>query len=433
MSITIAVVIIIIILIIIIYISNKQVINKSTKKTYNSYFADPIDLYTETIGYEYDDAASMAIEKALINEKKFVGIKNSSKKTLNSFILADLYRFNVVPNQKTKQNIKKNQLNSALFYNETLERIIDDPINITRHPVKNITPEFIINRVENFYDNLEPRPVDEITRLRPNINRARNIVRNTRKTDNPKHYYDQKPIANDPQNVHDSQVSNDVKYIFNKVVEKNRNEDYDPSFEDIRSDILKYKFPTKDHQYRAIRILNKFTEGNANTNLGTTEDMILLNIYKRINSPENTESRDNLKAALFDSMADSMDKNQYGEYREVCLSGRCNRIIQSLTLLDNDEKISKPIKTTEILKNEVFAKSYKIIQDELSRADPIVADMYNGKVVDSNSETKTENAAKLEEFENKVKQEIESTIKKDHTNIEPHILETLIEDAQAGV
>lgn len=442
----------------------------SGKRKYDDYFTDVIDLYERTIGYENDDTAKMAMKKALKKEEMYS--KNESqgrlsknkigKAATNSFMIADLYRFNVAPNQETKEDVHVSQINAALFYNKALNRIVNNPIAIIQNQVlaknsKNrdheLPPEFMIDRAEDFYEDYIAQitinnrlQTDNILAFQPNFDRIREVVRDARirvsegspqkpnsKIDSIDNYYAEKSIPNDPQNVHDSQVGNDIKNKFNKILEKNKFDkteyNKEGAFEDIRSEIMKYNFPTETHRERALLILHKFSEGHENTNLNTTEDQILINIWKRINSPDNEQQKDNLKASLFDAMADSMDIDNYGVYKEVCLSGRCNRALESLTLLDRDSEISKPIKTTEILRNEIFSKSHKIIQDELRKIPQDVADVYNGKI----SSASLELDKKVEDFENHVRNEIEKTIREDYADTKPHVLDQLIEDAKAGI
>lgn len=333
-----------------------------------------------------------------------------------------------------------------------MERVIREP----DIPDNRLAPEFMINRIEDFYEDYIARETldlnNQIPFRRPNFNRIRETVRNkrlqntepTNKKNSLKKYYKERKITNDPQNVHDSQVGNDIKNVYDRIRQKNSLEEGFPTLEEIKSAILKHKFTSADKQDRALRAFEKLSQKNLNTKLNTTEDQILLNVWKRINSPENAAHRVGLRDVLFDSMADSIELNRYGEYMEVCLVGRCNRILQSLTLLDKDPEIATPIKTTEILRNEILSKSYVIIQNELKKAPLDVSNAYNGiTYIGPHQAALTENQnvnndqqnlnAKIKEFENKTKLEIERLIRQEYIGVDPKILDNLIKDAQAGV
>lgn len=434
------------------------------KKNYDNYFNDVVDLYTKTVGHENNETAKMAYNKAVkkdemysSQEKKGEISKNNIKKaTTNSFIAGDLLNFNIAPNQENLNDFLQSKSKAANFYNKTLNRINNNPTTIIQNDKKELPPEFMINRVENFYDDYITQlnqyyngidnnvNTDRLANIVPDFNNIRNTVRNARiknikntnklKVKAIENYFGNQLITNDPQNVHDSQVSTDVVNIYKKLIDKNNNE-YNSKFanaynlEDIRQEIESYNFEKPENKDKALLIFNKVNEKNYNTILNTTEDKILLDIWKRINSSENKQNQKELKSALFDSMADSIESDHYGVLREVCLRGRCNRMLQSLTLLDNDQDISKPIKTTEILKNEVFSKSYKTIQDELTKTEPEIAAVYNGKQTSD-----TELNKKVSEFEDNLKKQIEINIRNDYTDkVQNHVLENLIKDAVAGV
>src|SRR6185437_5583384 len=311
-----------------------------------------INLYEKTVGYENDDTAKLAMKKALKKEEMYnkqeneglLSKKQAGKAAANSFMIADLYRFN--NSDVDEKDKKKSKLNAAAYYNRTLNRIIRNPVAIIENQtslrikdkpkktrINELPPEFMINRAEDFYEDYINQLIqngeenDEITTFVPDFHRIRDVVREARvkvaeggksskpkpKTESLKTYYAEKDITNDPQNVHDSQVNNDTKTIYDMIVEKNNKDvetggvEQSESLEDVRQEMIKYKFPSEEHRDRALLIFSKFNEGNEHSNLETTEDQILLNVWNRINSPENKEKKEDLKSALFDSMADSMD------------------------------------------------------------------------------------------------------------------------------
>ena len=61
----------------------------------------------------------------------------------------------------------------------------------------------------------------------------------------------------------------------------------------------------------------------------------------------------------------------------VCTTGRVNRLLGSLTLLDQDDEISKPAVTIDILRKEILEKSFIILQDELDKKGNEFKEIYN--------------------------------------------------------
>ena len=153
------------------------------------------------------------------------------------------------------------------------------------------------------------------------------------------------------------------------------------------------------------------------------EDVLLSNIWSRINSPDNKRQKDNLKEALVDALVNGFDKNTNGKYVQVCAQGRCNRVLGSMTLLDNDKTISEPIKTEDILRNEIFGKCSKITQNILNNADKDVVAAYNGG----------EKNKDVDELENKMKSDIIKMINSDYRHINTQTLQHISDDAMAGI
>lgn len=413
-----SIVIILFIFLLLIFIFKKRIKSDLEKKV-DITFKDPIDLYGKTSGYAYDDLVKITLNKTLKDKPK-----NLEEKIINDFITADLIRYNILPNIN-EQNEELVRLNSLHHYNRALNEIYNHPgVELA------IPQEFIVDRIEGFYQDLD-RPL--------NFNEVKNKIRETKavkpvevkKKDFIDNFYAEKKIVNDGQNVHNSNVNNDVKRIYNILLEKNSNipdKSKTIIFEEIDTALRKH-YVNDDKKESALIVLNEFKKGGHNSNLNTNADDILINVWKRIHSPENENKKDELQAAFFDSIADSMENNHYGTQKNmVCLVGRCNRILQTFTLLDNDANLSKPIKTKEILKNEIFSKSYKIIQDELKKLPEATANVYNGI---SNSDDQ-EIQRQIGEFESKLKIEIEN-ISKEYPDTDPKILEPIINDAKSGI
>ncbi len=271
------------------------------------------------------------------------------------------------------------------------------------------------------------------------IRRVRKNERLTNKQLTQDNYFGEQEIRNDPQNVHETQVNNDMLRIYQNVAHRN---DQDPEFmnvnnqnpgansiSEIREYAKTYKFADPKHRDRALKTINKMAEGNWITNLHARESDILDNVWKRSKSADNRANQAELRAALMDSLADCVESGYNGQDYQVCASGRTARVLNSLTLLDTDEKISAPVRTAEILRNEVFTKSHKIIQDALKETDDETARAYNGAL-----ETPAPDVEyKVKAFEAHVKERINNTLRDEYHDVDQKVLTNLITDAQAGV
>jgi hypothetical protein len=225
-------------------------------------------------------------------------------------------------------------------------------------------------------------------------------------------------------------VENDKEDMITGGAENHQNIDIAA----IRKEILAHSFTSEPARQRAISVLETMGKGGEVTALHDNEKNILINVWKRVHSSDNDDRRQFLKDAFMDSLSNGMEKNYYGDYAMVCANGRCDRVINSLTLIDSNPEISKPVKTKEIMRNEVLAKSYTILQEELKRADTAVVRAYNGSTPES--EITTEVQGQVDDFITRVKGKIETQVRDDYKESDvrdPGIIDNLIKDAQSGV
>jgi hypothetical protein len=412
----------------------------SANKTYDRWVESPTNLYVRSVGYEYDDSVKLAIEKATKLEDMHhrnitrMGASAADAAT-NSFILAELNRYNVAPN--VDPNDQLDALDRAnVMYRRTLYRIRNNPIDVVE---QGLQAETMLDHIENF--DLTENDIDIqniIAETRQGVRAARVEVARTkpagrRKLTGRAAYYDARDLRNDPQNVHDTQLAHDLRVKFNNIVNHNQADQQDvgarnfrpPIIDDIRVELNRANLQEDKHE-RAMQILNTMSVGNPISSLNTTEDKVLLEVWKRINSPENATNRDDLKRSLWDSMASGVETNYNGDASAVCITGRCSRVLDSLTLMDADNKIAKPPQTVDSLRNEVLAKSYTILQNMLRDSD--LSNVYNGNAPETD-----ENRQSLIDFKASIKRQMEDTIRTDYPDAKPETLSTLIQDAQAGV
>lgn len=399
-----------------------KIINNVRYK-YDEYFTDSQKLYERTIGYELDDNAKLALRKAHKKDDMYTLNEMNGRNSKiadaaeNSFVLANLYNYNVAPNLPAP-NKQRAKHEAAYHFNHTVARIMNNPVTVINEAHQ--APEFMLDRTEVFYNDNAPL-------ARPNIEQARTIVRDARRAiTQPVGYFAQRDVPNDPQNVHDSQVNADMRNMYMEIQRANAQLPTKSDDEIITeiSNIIRNAPPDKAQD--AQLIFDKMCKPNQISSLNTTERQLLIDVYQRITAPENINNREYLTASFINALADGMDKNNGGKH-SVCTTGRCSRLLGALTLLDTNPTIAQPIKTKEILRNEIFTKAHNIIQNRLAKS-PNEADLYTGK-----TEETQENAPILEAFNQSLKQEISDTIHHEYSHSDKKIIDDLVRDAQAGV
>lgn len=357
--------------------------------------------YENISGYEFNKSTSKILHNNLDK------VKNNSTTPeeiiVSNFIIGDILEHNIVPNlDEFDRQIALGMAED--YYLAALDNIIIHPDNIMD---TEIGTEHIVDRVAQFIPNLEP----DLNLVRDNMRRTK--VKNMSK----KEYYTKSPISSDPQNVHDTEVVNELAIRYNRIKNKNQKNPKSESLFDIEEAINKHNFQSHKEKQNALNAFYIMCKGNNISSLSDTEDNVIYNIWNRIKDNDNKDNQNELKKSFMNSLS-----SIYENDKPVCINGRCSRMIDSLTLLDTDKKINQPIKTTEILRSEILNKSYKIIQDELAATDNDTREIYNGN-----------KSGDIIKFESYLKDKIETTIRDDYPEVKPSTLDNLIKDAQAGV
>lgn len=459
---------------------------QSIERKRNELFVDHKKLYENTMGYEYDETAKLAMQKAKKRDEMYQRNEIAGRATTNdaidatetAFILGDLYRFNLAPNMQNNTDRLEALGNANVYYNRAINYIRREP-----EILGEILPiEHFIDRVEGFHaemigDNQRVQQHFDNVRTETDKQRAKSLTK--------KQYFAPKKVANDPQNVHDSAVVDEISKRFKKIKHLNSRENLTTETEDkkigaIRAEIHQMKDQTK--RRNALQVLNKIMLENSHvSSVGANEKDILFAIWDRINSKTNEERKENLVTSFIDSLANSMESRNGSGFSHVCTQGRACRIIDSLTLLDKNEKLSVPPKTIDMYRNEIMSKSYKILQDELKKAPNNVREAYNGNTpLDDESSNKIDNTftqenakigkektdndegneniisdgpninsgnvtinnertsnyqlkRQVDEFIKNTKNKIEETIRSDYPDAPESILNNLIKSAQTGV
>jgi hypothetical protein len=95
---------------------------------------------------------------------------------------------------------------------------------------------------------------------------------------------------------------------------------------------------------------------------GVKEQDIITAIWRRAHDLENVERSDEIKNSLGDAMLDCVEGSGL-----VCMAGRTSKYWQALARLDKNEDIGV-LKTKQALKNEIYERSAKIVNDYLTNA-----------------------------------------------------------------
>ena len=430
------IIIVIVLLVIILIIYDKQNIKlfdhfyeditvKAYEK-YNKFLKTPKYKYSILSGYEngrhVDELTDILEENDatfIASEKQYRILKNLSAKEsiINSFLLGDIYNYN-----------KDNKKIAAIHYTNVLKRLNlypDIPFN-NNLDILEPNPEHIVDRIEEFYLEHGIDNSNDISTARDNIRNARmpkntsilNKIMPVSKNNIKKEYYKKKNIKSDPQNVHDTAINKQIKNKYENIKKLNEHYENEYTINDIKNTIK-----NEINDEKKIKKINNVIDSmvGSNNNLNDTEQNVLLNVWKRVNVGTNVKNK---KESLYNSMENCVEKTMSGKELTVCSTGRCGKIIDSLTFIDTNEDISKCIKSSDIIRNEASSKTYNILQKELSKESQEVQNIYN---------TGNGDIKKIEKFENTLKNKITETLKNDYKDLPERLVNNIIDDCVAGI
>ena len=235
----------------------------------------------------------------------------------------------------------------------------------------------------------------------------------------------------DTQNVHDSAINTQLRDIYKKIKDESPLIVHDNNRirNEIDGHITKYLGRHSEKGDRAKYALNEMT--HYNVSIQDTEDKLVNAIWLRSNTFNNLKNKELIRDAIIDSFVD-MSK-QSGSV--VCNSGRCTRLVGSLTLLDSDDEISHGFLTVEQIRNDAMTKSNDILKEtiqEYKNSD----DKLLAEVAESYDSTKiiNTNVEKEQEFKDLVLQKIKTELDveykkklsdKDYIKIEEHCISAI--------
>ncbi len=292
--------------------------------------------FNNTHGEEFDEEAKEAIRYGEIIE---------NPRAIDHFRLGTIYLRNA-HNLRRAHDHYFNALNMVI----NGEAAIDEAGFIIDRIVDQ-APEFIE------LDNVEFLPLEEAIMANFELNRKTvhhiNKKKLEIKEDDPE--YTQKVLLNkqswysDSQNVHDSAINREMINQLNQVKEENGKI---PELENRTYEELKrwaYQVGDKDKDK-----LNKVFD---RTDTNIEEINILEALWKRAHHPNNSKNKEEMKLALKDAIIDCVEGSNV-----VCHTGICTKLWAAPATLDFDPTVGV-IKSKQMLKNEIYEKSAKIVND----------------------------------------------------------------------
>lgn len=201
--------------------------------------------------------------------------------------------------------------------------------------------------------------------------------------------------TNDPQNVHDTKVNDDLRETLRKLEPA----DVETAIADARGWIRKnVKNPAS-----ALSVLDTISRGDSISTYNTTESDIFSRVWHRCDDKRNAGNSHAMKTAVAGALTESIENGTM-----VCMSGRVNRVLGSLVLLDHDPSVGSAM-THEAYRNEIFESVGKLIDDNINTAassnDPEMSAVGNAYLTG----TTTDNIAETK-FRDSVKQKIDQLV-----------------------
>lgn len=204
---------------------------------------------------------------------------------------------------------------------------------------------------------------------------------------------------NDAQNVHDTQINNDLRDQIKKMSDEN-DTSIGNTYEYVRNIILNANDKTPEKRAKAIDVLDSIEKNNSLVlAINMRESDVLKLVCDRIESSFNKEHRDDMKNMLIDALNDCMENGHL-----VCVNGRVNHIVSSLATLDASSDIGM-LRTKEILRNECFEKAAEIRNKILDESPEMMKQYNNGNEEISDKIRKSIENILISTYANKIKKD----------------------------
>lgn len=211
----------------------------------------------------------------------------------------------------------------------------------------------------------------------------------------------------DSQNVHDSNMYNMLAEQYSVV-----SRDVKESPTDAQ-DLVAFMRGCGSAGERVLDVARKSMVPRISN---VSEFDLLLCVWRRSAHPSNASRTANIRKALAGAINDCVENNSV-----VCSSGRTKRIWQSLALLDFNPEIGL-FKSKQVVRNEIYQKAAKIVDDVLLGVSDEVRAAY----------TSDSDSVEVSELKRRMIDEIEN-IKKDYDGFDMDQLTLVIEECKAVI
>ena len=166
--------------------------------------------------------------------------------------------------------------------------------------------------------------------------------------------------TNDRQNVHDTAVNADLRGILAKI-----RDDVDAGAAIFQArEYINSEYPGgKEAKANALRGLDTAAKGGYINTLNDSEDKIFAYVWERCKHPLNADKYAEAREAVINALADGVENGT-----QVCMNGRCARILGSLTTIDYDSDVADGVLTLEAYRNAIFQQTKQIVNGAIERA-----------------------------------------------------------------
>ncbi len=166
----------------------------------------------------------------------------------------------------------------------------------------------------------------------------------------------------DRQNVHDSAVNSDLNATLRKIRGGSAVGDSARVLDEI-AEYLAAADLSPERRAAAARGLQTARTGSHISTFNDTEDRILTAVWARCDHPRNRAAKSDLRDAVIAALADGTENGN-----QVCINGRCGRIISALTAIDFDPEVSDSPMTFEAYRNQIFQETREIVDSVIDNA-----------------------------------------------------------------
>lgn len=416
------------------------------------FVGNPENMYQETDGDFYNMKAKMTLKKSL-------AIRPEKRTSKDNFRIGNIYRYYV-----------KNPELANLYYKKALESI-----NLERnnHRAVETNVENVIDRIEDYEELdigvrqvlphmreliMEDRIVRQINNLgeaviehplpptlqlrnahaeevRLNVEPMNMTAKIMGEKNKSEYFKSLQKWTPDPQNVHDSNLTNDVVKTYNMLVKGigyNIGSGKDmTAISEMKAAIQRLennKTIARITRINAHKTIDAMSNDLLHSKIGLSEGEIISTIWYRINHDINKSNREELIVSLAENLSDAVGNSGTGT-SPVCTAGRVSRALLSFAHLDANPEVGQ-LKTKEMIRNEVFESASdaykKFLEESMNGSNDI---MKKGAIDSKNGDDTPETAL----FENVVKEKIKERLETDYSgHITKKDLDLLIKESQAA-